>query len=92
MENLPSFFKRRFDHHKFEKTMRKNIDYAFGLSKSFDDFETRLISLSLVKYFSDRHDITIATVSGKDLLKITQYLSDVYEPLIKLYYRSAKKR
>jgi len=92
MENLPSFFKRRFDHHRFEKTMRRTIGYVIHLSKSFDDFESRLFSLALVNYFQDRHNIDMSIVSNEDLNDILIYLSDIYEPLVREYYKNAKRR
>jgi len=92
MEYLPTFFKRRFDHHKFEKVMRRSIGYVIAHSKSFDDFEARLFSLALINYFHDRHNIDLTSVSSEDLDEIIQYLSEVYDGLIQAYYRNARKK
>ena len=40
---LSPFFKRRIDHHKFEKMMRKGISYMYYESKNLEQFKYKLV-------------------------------------------------
>lgn len=41
--NIPPFFRRRIDHHKFEKMMRQGIMYIYYDSKSLEEFRSESV-------------------------------------------------
>ena len=56
---LSPFFKRRIDHHKFEKMMRKGIIYMYHESSSLEEFKFKLVKATLENYIHYKYNIDI---------------------------------
>ena len=89
--NIPSFFKRRIDHHKFEKMMRQGISYVYYDSKSLEDFKWKLVQATLENYLHYKYEIDLDTVPEDEVTDFIKYMIDVYDPLLKSYYYNARR-
>ena len=52
---IPNFFKRRVDHHTFEKMMRSGMFLGYG-SKSIGEFKWKLVKLTLENYIYNKYN------------------------------------
>ncbi len=91
MSNLPPFFVRRFDSHKFEKLMRSFAKNIYFMSNSKLDFKHKLIHNTLETYFHYKHQININDINEDEVNSITDYLIDIFGSLIDMYYSGLKK-
>ena len=89
--NIPPFFRRRIDHHKFEKMMREGIMYMYYDSKSLEEFKWKLVQATLENYLHYKYEIDLDTVPKDEVTDFIKYMIDVYDPLLKSYYYSARK-
>lgn len=89
--NIPPFFRRRIDHHKFEKMMRQGIMYIYYDSKSLEEFKWKLVQATLENYLHYKYEIDLDTVPEDEVTDFIKYMIDVYDPLLKSYYYSARK-
>ena len=89
--NIPPFFKRRIDHHKFEKMMRKGISYIYHDSKSLEEFKWKLVQATLENYLHYKYEIELYTVPVYDVSDFIKYMVDTYEPVLKAYYYNQRK-
>ena len=89
--NIPPFFRRRIDHHKFEKMMREGIMYMYYDSKSLEEFKWKLVQVTLENYLHYKYEIDLDTVPEDEVTDFIKYMIDVYDPLLKSYYYSARK-
>ena len=89
--NIPPFFRRRIDHHKFEKMMREGIMYMYYDSKSLEDFKWKLVQVTLENYLYYKYEIDLDTVPEDEVTDFIKYMIDVYDPLLKSYYYSARR-
>ena len=89
--NIPPFFRRRIDHHKFEKMMREGIMYMYYDSKSLEEFKWKLVQVTLENYLHYKYEIDLDTVPEDEVTDFIKYMIDVYDPLLKSYYYSARR-
>ena len=89
--NIPPFFRRRINHHKFEKMMRQGIMYIYYDSKSLEEFKWKLVQATLENYLHYKYEIDLDTVPEDEVTDFIKYMIDVYDPLLKSYYYSARK-
>ena len=80
--NIPSFFKRRIDHHKFEKMMRQGISYVYYDSKSLEDFKWKLVQATLENYLHYKYKIELYTIPVYDVTDFIKYMVDTYDGLL----------
>jgi hypothetical protein len=90
--NIPPFFRRRIDHHKFEKMMREGIMYMYYDSKSLEEFKWKLVQVTLENYLHYKYEIDLDTVPEDEVTDFIKYMIDVYDPLLKSYYYSARRK
>ena len=88
---LSPFFKRRIDHHKFEKMMRKGIIYMYHESKSLEEFKFKLVKATLENYIHYKYNIDIEELPHDDVDNFIDYMVDTYEPVLKMYYYNERK-
>ena len=88
---LSPFFKRRIDHHKFEKMMRKGIIYMYYESKSLEEFKFKLVKATVENYIHYKYNINIEDLPHNDVDNFIDYMVDTYEPLLKTYYYNERK-
>jgi len=88
---LSPFFKRRIDHHKFEKLMRKGIIYIYNESNSLEEFKFKLVKATLKNYIHYKYNINIEDLPHDDVDNFIDYMVDTYEPLLKTYYYNERK-
>ncbi len=91
-QNIPPFFRRRIDHHKFEKMMRKGIPYIYYDSNNVDEFKYKLVTATLENYLHYKYDIDLETVPSDDVISFTEYLVNTYDPLLKEYYYNMRRK
>jgi hypothetical protein len=89
--NLSPFFKRRIDHHKFEKMMRKGIGYIYFESKSFEEFKYKLVKATLENYIHYKYNIEIEDQPQDDVDNFIDYMIKTYDSLLKGYYYDERK-
>jgi hypothetical protein len=88
---LSPFFKRRIDHHKFEKLMRKGIIYIYNESNSLEEFKFKLVKATLKNYIHYKYNINIEDLPHDNVDNFIDYMVDTYEPLLKTYYYNERK-
>jgi hypothetical protein len=89
---LSPFFKRRIDHHKFEKMMRKGISYMYYESKNLEQFKYKLVKVTLENYIYYKYNIDIFDeLPQDDVYNFIDYMVDTYDPLLKMYYYNERK-
>ena len=88
---LSPFFKRRIDHHKFEKMMRKGIIYMYQESNSLEEFKFKLVKATLENYIYYKYNIDIEDLPHDDVDNFIDYMVDTYEPVLKAYYYNQRK-
>jgi hypothetical protein len=88
---ISPFFKRRIDHHKFEKMMRKGIIYMYYESKSLDEFKFKLVKATLENYIHYKYNIDIEDLPHDEVDNFIDYMVEVYEPVLKMYYYNERK-
>jgi hypothetical protein len=88
---LSPFFKRRIDHHKFEKMMRKGISYMYYESKNLEEFKFKLVKATLENYIYYKYNIDIEELPHDDVDNFIDYMVDTYEPVLKMYYYNERK-
>ena len=89
--NLSPFFRRRIDHHKFEKMMRKGIIYMYYESKSLEEFKFKLVKATLENYIHYKYNIDIEDLPHDEVDNFIDYMVETYEPLLKTYYYNERK-
>ena len=89
--NIPPFFRRRINHHKFEKMMRQGIMYIYYDSKSLEEFKWKLVQATLENYLHYKYEIDLDTVPEDEVTDFIKYMIDVYDPLLKSYYYNARR-
>lgn len=89
--NIPSFFKRRIDHHKFEKMMRQGISYVYYDSKSLEDFKWKLVQATLENYLHYKYEIELYTIPVYDVTDFIKYMVDTYDGLLAQYYYNMRR-
>ena len=89
--NIPSFFKRRIDHHKFEKMMRQGISYVYYDSKSLEDFKWKLVQATLENYLHYKYEIELNTIPVYDVTDFIKYMVDTYDGLLAQYYYNMRR-
>jgi hypothetical protein len=89
---LSPFFKRRIDHHKFEKMMRKGISYMYFESKNVEQFKYKLVKATLENYIYYKYNIDIFDeLPQDDVYNFIDYMIETYEPVLKMYYYNERK-
>lgn len=91
-QNIPPFFRRRIDHHKFEKMMRKGIPYIYYDSNNVDEFKYKLVTATLENYLHYKYNIDLETIPSDDVVSFTEYLVNTYDPLLKEYYYNMRRQ
>jgi hypothetical protein len=89
--NIPPFFKRRIDHHKFEKMMRKGISYMYYESQNVVEFKYKLVFATLENYLHDKYNIELTDVPSEDVVSFVEYMIDTYDPLLAQYYYNMRR-
>jgi hypothetical protein len=87
---LSPFFKRRIDHHKFEKLMRKGIIYMY-LSKNIEQFKYKLVKVTLENYIYYKYNIDIEELPQDDVDNFIDYMIETYDSLLEMYYYNERK-
>jgi len=89
-KNTSTFFKRRIDHHKFEKMLRQGISYIFYDSSSLKEFKWKLVEATLQNYIHYKYDFDIDKLPKDEVDNYIKYLIDQYDPLLSKYYHNQK--
>lgn len=89
--NIPPFFKRRIDHHKFEKMMRKGISYIYHDSKSLEEFKFKLVLATLENYLHYKYEIDLETIPEDEVTDFIKYMIDTYDGLLAQYYYNMRR-
>lgn len=90
--NIPPFFKRRIDHHKFEKMMRQGISYVYYDSKSLQEFKWKLVQATLENYLHYKYEIELNTIPVYDVADFIKYMVDTYDGLLVQYYYNMRRK
>ena len=90
-QKLSPFFKRRIDHHTFEKMMKKGIIYMYFESKSVEEFKYKLVKATLENYIHYKYNIDIEDLPHDDVDNFIDYMVDTYDPVLKMYYYNERK-
>ena len=90
-KNTSTFFKRRIDHHKFEKMLRQGISYIFYDSSSLKEFKWKLVEATLQNYIHYKYDFDIDELPKDEVDNYIKYMIDLYDPLLFRYYHNQKK-
>ena len=88
---LSPFFKRRIDHHKFEKMMRIGISYMYFESKNIEQFKYKLVKATLENYIYYKYNIDIEELPQDDADYFIDYMIETYDSLLKMYYYNERK-
>jgi hypothetical protein len=88
---LSPFFKRRIDHHKFEKMMRTGISYMYFESKNVEQFKYKLVKATLENYIHYKYNIDIEELPQDDVDNFIDYMIETYDPVLKMYYYNERK-
>ena len=88
---LSPFFKRRIDHHKFEKMMRQGISYMYFESTNVEQFKYKLVKATLENYIHYKYNIDIEELPQDDVDNFIDYMIETYEPVLKMYYYNERK-
>jgi hypothetical protein len=89
--NISPFFKRRIDHHKFEKMMRQGIPYVYYDSSNVEEFKFKLVTTTLENYLHYKYNIELTDVPSDDVVSFVEYMVDTYDPLLAQYYRNMRR-
>ena len=89
--NIPPFFRRRIDHHKFEKMMRQGIPYVYYDSNNVDEFKFKLVTATLENYLHYKYNIELTDVPSEDVVSFVEYMVDTYDPLLAQYYYNMRR-
>ena len=89
--NISPFFKRRIDHHKFEKMMRQGIPYVYYDSSNVEEFKFKLVTATLENYLHYKYNIELTDVPSDDVVSFVEYMVDTYDPLLAQYYRNMRR-
>jgi hypothetical protein len=89
--NIPPFFRRRIDHHKFEKMMRQGIPYVYYDSSNVEEFKFKLVTATLENYLHYKYNIELTDVPSEDVVSFVEYMVDTYDPLLVQYYRNMRR-
>ena len=90
-QKLSPFFKRRIDHHTFEKMMKNGIIYMYFESKSVEEFKYKLVKATLENYIHYKYNIDIEDLPHDDVDNFIDYMVDTYDPVLKMYYYNERK-
>ena len=71
--------------------MREGIMYMYYDSKSLEEFKWKLVQVTLENYLHYKYEIDLDTVPEDEVTDFIKYMIDVYDPLLKSYYYSARK-
>jgi hypothetical protein len=85
-QKLSPFFKRRIDHHTFEKMMKNGNIYMYFESKSVEEFKYKLVKATLENYIHYKYNIDIEDLPHDDVDNFIDYMVDTYDPVLKMYY------
>ena len=90
-QKLSPFFKRRIDHHTFEKMMKNGIIYMYFESKSVEEFKYKLVKATLENYIHYKYNIDIEDLPHDDVYNFIDYMIDTYDSVLKMYYYNERK-
>ena len=85
------FFKRRLDHHKFEKMMKLGISYMYFESKNLEQFKYKLVKATLENYIHYKYNADIENLPKDDVDNFINYMIETYDALLKMYYYNERK-
>ena len=88
---ISPFFKRRLDHHKFEKMMRSGISYMYFESKNLEQFKYKLVKATLENYIHYKYNLDIENLPKDDVDNFIDYMIETYDALLKMYYYNERK-
>lgn len=88
---ISPFFKRRLDHHKFEKMMRSGISYMYFESKNLEQFKYKLVKATLENYIHYKYNLDIENLPKNDVDNFIDYMIEIYDALLKMYYYNERK-
>ena len=88
---ISPFFKRRLDHHKFEKMMRSGISYMYFESKNLEQFKYKLVKATLENYIHYKYNLDIENLPKNDVDNFIDYMIETYDALLKMYYYNERK-
>jgi hypothetical protein len=91
MDSHLSILIRRFDGHKFEKTLKTIATQVYFGVDSKEEFYDELVFRGIANYLWTKYDIDITELKDEDLESMKSYVLDIFKPLIEIYYRNAKK-
>jgi hypothetical protein len=82
--NLPIYFRRRVDSHKFEKMMRNSLFNSYMVSSNFDGFKNDLLYSTLEKYLNRYYNENLNDIDREEILKYVNHLESVFGGLLKM--------
>jgi hypothetical protein len=88
---ISPFFKRRLDHHKFEKMMRSGISYMYFESKNLEQFKYKLVKATLENYIHYKYNLDMENLPKDDVDNFINYMIETYDALLKMYYYNERK-
>lgn len=92
MKKVPAVFLRRFNSHKFEKIMRKGAIHAYWNTTNREQFKRELASSAADALLYTGYSIDAEIhLTKEDMDSITDYVIELFNPLMDLYYNNLRK-
>jgi hypothetical protein len=91
MHNLPNFFIRRFDSHKFEQLIYRYAYQIYFDTNSKKEFKVELAFTAIRIFLKVHCNIDPnKNMTKEDVSEIINFTIDNYGPLMDVYYRNIK--
>jgi hypothetical protein len=90
MNNLPSFFIRRFDYEKIKRVMERASVHSFFDTKNIEDYKVDLIKSTVDTFFYLKHELDISGLSEKEWNPIIEFMLFQYGDVMDELYENLK--
>lgn len=90
-QKLSPILLRRYDGHKIEKTMKNIATQVYFGTDNKKEFKEELALKTVANYLWTKYDINVTELQDDELNSMSEHIFSVFEPLMNLYYSSAKK-
>jgi hypothetical protein len=90
-KKIPPILLRRYDGHKIEKTMKNIATQVYFGTENKQEFKEELSLKTVANYLWTKYDIDVNEIKYDDLSSMADYIKELFDPLMDVYYRSARK-
>ncbi len=90
-EKIPPILLRRYDSHKIEKTMKTIATQIYFGTDNKKEFKEELALKTVANYLWTKYNIDVTELRDDELNSMSEYILSIFEPLMNLYYSSAKR-